>query len=180
MRRSNALLVVVSFVLASVLCGPAYASTISVGSYTPVPPPDTFLVPVEITGALNLQTWQFDLLFDNSVVEAVSIAGAEFIPGDAATESFILGGFIFNGLGLVDDVAGSYPSLVTGPSGDGVLARIEFRFLDGQEDEDPDFRIDGASTLEVPVPGPASVTLLLAGAVLVRARRARLSRIQDC
>ena len=179
MRRSNAL-VIVSLLLASVLCGPAYASTISVGSYTPIPPPDTFLVPVEITGALNLQTWQFDLIFDGSVVEAVSISGAEFVPGDLATASFILGGFILNGLGLVDDVAGSYPSLVTGPSGDGVLALIEFRFLDGQEDEDPGFRVDGSSTLEVPVSGPASVMLVIGGVLLVRARRARLFRTQDC
>src|SRR5687767_5062930 len=75
-------------------------------------PADTFLVPVRITGAVGLQNWQFDLLFDNTVVEHVDpldgssgICGAEFTPGVANSLSFILGGFPFNALGLIDDVA---------------------------------------------------------------------------
>jgi hypothetical protein len=161
-------------VLSLPLCAPAHASTISVGSFTPVSPPATFLVPVEITGAVDLQTWQFDLLFDHTVVEAVSISGAEFTVGNPDTTSFILGGFIFNDLGLVDDVAGAYPSLLTGPSGDGVLALIEFRFLDGQEGADPGFQVDDALTSEA-VPVPASALLLLSGVAIVAAVR-RLPR----
>jgi hypothetical protein len=40
-------------------------------SYLPPPPPPAFYVPVQITGAINLQNWQFSLLFDNTVVEEV-------------------------------------------------------------------------------------------------------------
>src|SRR5262249_26042732 len=81
-------------------------------SYLPAPPPGTFLVPVDIAGAAGLQNWQFDLLFDNTVVEEVDpgdtssgIYGAEFTPGDANSVSFILSGFPFNSLGIVDTVA---------------------------------------------------------------------------
>src|SRR5262245_11158807 len=90
--------------------GPTGAAVISVGTFpelNPSPsipiPAGTFLVPVEISGAANLQSWQFDLLFDNTVVQEVDpldgssgIYGAEFTPGDATTLSFILGGFPFN------------------------------------------------------------------------------------
>lgn len=82
-------------------------------------PVDTFPVPVEISGAVNLQNWQFDLVYDNTLVEVVDpfdgssgIYGAEFTPGDANTLSFILGGFPLPG--LVDDLGGSYRLSSTG------------------------------------------------------------------
>ena len=168
--------------------GPTDAAVISVGAFpdlSPAPvisiPAGTFLVPVQISGAVNLQNWQFDLVFDNSVVEEVDpldgsagIYGAEFTPGDPATSSFVLGGFPFNALGLVDDVAGSYPSLVDGPSGDGILAYILFRFLDGQEGNNPGFTIEDVPP--PPVPLPSSLALLAAGAVTLSFARRRLRR----
>jgi hypothetical protein len=168
--------------LALLLSLHARAAVISVGSFpetNPAPPitipVDTFLVPVEISGASNLQLWQFDLLFDNSVVEIVDpldgssgIYGAEFIPGDAETLSFILGGFPLNALGLLDDVAGFYPSLIDGVSGDGVLAYVLFRFLPGQETNNPAIRVaDGGPSQTVPEP----VTLVLLSAALLLLRR---------
>src|SRR5262249_53887285 len=69
-------------------------------------------------------------------------------PGDATSQSFILSGFPLNGMGIVDTVAGFYPSLLNGPSGDGVLADILFQFLPGQEGNNPNFGI-------APVPVPA-------------------------
>ena len=35
------------------------------------PPPTQFQLPVQITGAASLQTWQFDLVYDSTVVKAV-------------------------------------------------------------------------------------------------------------
>jgi len=143
------------------------ADTISVGSfpldpvpsYLPAPPGAAFYVPVQISGVAGLQNWQFTLNFDNSVVEVVDpfdgssgIYGAQFTPGDANSQSFILGGFPLNGLGIVDTVAGSYPFLPAGPSGDGVLADILFDFLPGQEGNDPGFSI---TNVAVQVPAPA-------------------------
>ncbi len=110
---------------------------------------DQFLLPVGINGAANLQNWQFDLTFDSNVVQEVDpgdgtsgIYGAEFTPGDSNSLSFILGGFPLTG--LVDDVAGSYPSLLNGASGSGVLAYILFEFLAGQQTSNPNFSIENA------------------------------------
>lgn len=174
--------------------GPVRAAVVSVGTFpdlAPAPPisipTGTFLVPVQIAGASNLQNWQFDLLFDNTVVEEVDpldgsagIYGAELTPADASTQAFILGGFPFNPLGLVDDVAGSYPFLLVGPSGDGILAYILFRFLDGQEANDPGFSIENAVLLAA-VPAPASLVALIAGTSVLglwtQRRRAGVGRI---
>jgi hypothetical protein len=167
------------------ILSPVGAQTISVGSVPlnpvpsylpplPLPPPEEFYVPVEITGAVSLQNWQFSLKFDNTVVQEVDpldgsagIYGAEFIPGDTTSQSFILSGFPFNALGLVDGVAGSYPGLLNGPSGDGVLADILFQFILGQEGKDPNFSITNAVVLApVPAPEAGSLGLLAALALL--------------
>ena len=156
----------------------AGAAVISVGSFpelSPSPsisiPADTFLVPVQISGAVNLQSWQFDLLFDNSVVEEVDpldgssgIYGANFTPGDPNSLSFILGGFPLNLLGVVSGIAGSYPALLTGPSGDGVLAYVLFEFLPGQENNNPNFSVANESVFQVPEPSSLS---LLAAVLLI-------------
>jgi hypothetical protein len=178
--------VIFAFFLAA--SGPASAAVVSVGTFpdlAPAPaitiPPGTFLVPVQISGAINLQNWQFDLLFDNTVVEVVDpfdgssgIYGAEFVPGEAATASFILGGFPLNGLGLVDDVAGFYPALLAGPSGSGILAYILFGFLPDQDDNDPGFRIENAIVLQVPQ--ASALLLLAAGSALLRFASGRRGR----
>jgi hypothetical protein len=142
--------------------------------------PDQFLLPVGITGAASLQSWQFDLVFDNTVVQEVApdpfdgtsgIYGAQFTPGDANSLSFILGGFPLNFLGLVDDVAGFYPSLLTGPSGDGDLAFILFEFLPGQQAIDPGFGIDNTViTQQVPEPGTLGLLAVALAALGVRRR----------
>jgi hypothetical protein len=165
------------------MSGATGAAVISVGAFpelNPSPsisiPADTFLVPVQVSDALGLQNWQFDLAFDNTVVEVVDpidgssgIYGAEFTPGDPDSLSFILGGFPFNFLGLVDDVAGSYPSLLAGASGDGVLAYILFRFLAGQENNDPGFGIENATVQQAPEPG--TLALLEAALLIVSLAR---------
>lgn len=145
---------------------------------------DQFLLPVEITGAAKLQNWQFDVTFDNTVVQEVDpldgtsgIYGAEFTSGDANSLSFILGGFPFNALGLVDDVAGSYPSLVDGPSGDGVLAYILFEYLPGQQTNDPGFAIENPTTTQS-VPEPATLALLAGGLAALLGVRRRTRRAE--
>ena len=171
--------------LALLLSHHTTAAIISVGTFpelNPAPtisiPPSTFLVPVEISGAINLQNWQFDLLFNNTVVEVVDpldgssgLYGAEFAPGDPNTLSFILGGFPFNAFGLVDDVAGFYPALLDGVSGDGVLAYVLFRFLPGQETNNPSIRVTDA-ILPQPVPEPGTLALLAAAMLLLSWRKA--------
>ena len=139
---------------------------------TPLPTGE-FLLPVDISGAVNLQTWQFDLLFDNTVVQEVDpgdstsgIYGAEFTSGDPNSLSFILGGFPDNASGQVSTVAGAYPSLLTGPAGDGTLAFILFEFLPGQENGNPNFTIEGTSVVQG-APEPGTIILLASGLALL-------------
>jgi len=155
----------------------AQAETISVGSfpvspppsYLPAPPAGTFLVPVQITGTVGLQNWQFDLTFDNTVVQEIDpgdgssgIYGAQFTPGDPNSQSFILSGFPLNVFGVVQTVAGSYPSLPNGPTGDGTLAFILFAFLTGESGNNPNFSIQNASVQELqPVPVPGMLPVLV-------------------
>jgi hypothetical protein len=153
---------------------PAYLTD---GSYlfgitVPLLGTDDFLLPVEISGATNLQLWQFTLSFDNTVVQEVDpldgsagIYGAEFTPGDLNSLSFILGGLPLNIFGVVDTVSGEYPSLLTGPSDAGALAFILFEFLPGQESNNPDFSIQGVTVVQgAPEPG---TFVLVAGALLL-------------
>ncbi len=139
--------------------------------------PDQFLLPVDITGTTNLQSWQFDLLFNNTVVNEIDpgdgtsgIYGAEFTSGDLTSLSFILSGFPLNGIGQVQTVAGSYPSLLTGPSGDGVLAFVLFQFLPDQANNNPGFSIANA-TVQQQAPEPGTLVLLAGALVLLGGRR---------
>ena len=145
---------------------------------------DQFLLPVDISGAAGLQNWQFDLSFDNTVVQEVDpfdgtsgIYGARFTPGDPNSLSFILGGFPFNGLGLVDDVAGSYPSLLNGPSGDGTLAYILFEYLPDQENNDPGFSVDNVTFQQAPEPTTLALIAIGLLAFGVRRKTAQVWRI---
>jgi hypothetical protein len=141
-----------------------------------------FLLPIDIAGTNNLQSWQFTLSFDNAVVNEVDpgdgsagIYGAEFTPDDPNTLSFILSGFPFNSSGTVDTIAGSYPSLPSGPSSDGPLAFILFEFLPGQAGNNPNFMIQDAATQELQVPEPGTLALLVCMLVLF-AGQVRLGR----
>lgn len=145
---------------------------------------DQFLLPVEITGAANLQSWQFDVLFDNTVVQEVDpgdgtsgIYGAEFVPGDANTLSFILGGFPFNLDGLIDNVAGSHPVPPFEVSGDGVLAYILFDFVAGQQGNDPNFTIDD-TVVQQRMPEPGTLALLAAGLLILTSTRRGLGGVR--
>lgn len=201
MRRTlRQSLVMVLVLCTGLLASPSRAAVISPGTPTTTVPtfltdgsypfgitvslgPDQFLLPVEITGAANLQTWQFDLTFDSNVVQevdpgdgTVGIYGAEFTPGVPNSLSFILGGFPLTG--LVDDVAGSYPSLIDGPSGDGGLAYILFEYVSGQQTNDPGFGIDN-STVSQQVPAPGTLALLIPALASLGLRRKSIRKIRS-
>jgi Cohesin domain len=88
---------------------------------------DTIIVPISIADATDLTSWQFDLAFDPTLVTANSVTEGSFL------SAF---GFTLFGSGVIDNIAGaislvtdSYVDLPPDPSGDGVLADIEFTAL---------------------------------------------------
>jgi hypothetical protein len=142
---------------------PAAASTISVGAYVPAP---VFTVPIEITDAIDLVTWQFDLAFDPTDLQATLVTEGPFTSGNGQFLTLFIPGVIDNTAGLISIVAGAYLDLPPGPSGDGVLAYVEFTQLGSGQSairvEDP-ITSEGSRT---PVPEPSTMALLTSGLAL--------------
>lgn len=145
-------------------------------------PPEVVVLPIEITGAVNLVTWQFDLTFDPSVVQVNTfcdpftdqfcdlffgpVTEGLFTSSNGLFQTLFIPGVVDNVTGLVSIVAGAYVDLPPGPSGNGVLAYIEFLTLDPTGD--PGFTIDGESTTAIPE--PATFALLASGLAALRWR----------
>ena len=114
---------------------------ISVGSYTPsITTP--FVVPILISGAIDLLTFQFDLAFDPADVQVNlncdpfsdphcdlpfgPVTEGSFASSGGMFQTFFIPGVVDNITGLLSIVAGAYVDLPPGPSGSGILAFVEF------------------------------------------------------
>ena len=187
MRRiamSVGLMLVLSF--ANVRAGTA--STISVGARIDLSP-TSFVVPIEISGAVDLFFWQADLLYDASDVQINESCDpfsgdvfCSFFTGPITEGPFFSSlspfnvfnpGFVTQDpatlaqagrlLAVNDTFGGSLP----GPLGDGVLAYVEFITIgNGQS---PITLAPPAPTAAVPE--PATLTLLTVGLAMVSRRR---------
>ncbi|MGA6826183.1 cohesin domain-containing protein [Nitrospira sp. NS4] len=87
---------------------------------------NTFSVGVFVTDAVDLTSWQFDLRYDPTILQANFVTEGPFLSSAGAT--LFVPGVIDNTTGLISLVAGSFVDL-TPPSGSGVLARVEFTTL---------------------------------------------------
>jgi hypothetical protein len=133
-------------------------------------PGTQFLLPIEITGAIGLQSWSFDLLFDNTVVNPAddfglyqSVYQAEFSVADPT-----LSNITSSGLPLAGDLLG-IAGFSSGVSGNGLLAFVLFDFVPGQEARDPGFHIDNPTVQQVPE--PTALALLAPCLMLLALRR---------
>jgi hypothetical protein len=161
---------------------------ISIGPYTPSTT-DPFVVPIEITGAVDLSNWQFSLNFDPADLQVNTscnndgsdpycdpifgpVTQGPFFSSVATFPPFFDPGFIFNDLGLLDTVAGSWQDPPPGPSGDGILAYVEF-ITTANGTGDSTISVTGQTTSSVPE--PATLALSVGGfiALLCVRRRAR-------
>jgi hypothetical protein len=159
--------------------GSAHADpVISVGAYTVGTP--TFMVPIEISGAADLVTWNFDLAFDPLDVQALAVTEGPFTSGNGQFLTLFDPGFIDNVSGLISLVAGAYLDLPPGPSGDGVLAYVEFELTPDGTGNAP-LTVQGTSVIQNgsnSVPEPATLTLVSASLLMVGAlRRARRGEV---
>ena len=111
---------------AVLLSGAVSAAVISAGSSV-VNAGDTFVIPISISGAGEITSWQFDLSFDPLLLQANSVTEGPFL-SDAGLTLFIPG-FIDNANGLISGVADAYSDIGPPPSGGGVIAKIEFTAL---------------------------------------------------
>jgi len=90
---------------------------------------NTFTIPVLITGATALTSWQFDLAFDPTLVRANSVTEGPFLSSSGAQSTLFVPGFIDNGGGHILGVTDLFTDISPPPSGGGVLANIEFTAL---------------------------------------------------
>ena len=138
----------------------------------PLPDPQ-FLLPIEITGAIGLQDWSFDLNFTDGVVSPVDAFGlyqsvyqAEFNNADATLPNAILSDITssgFPGAGVLAGIAG----FSSGVSGDGLLAFVLFQQL--MPGVDPGFSVSNVVINQAPEPG--TLALLARALVVLGGRR---------
>ena len=153
---------------------------------------DTFLLPIAITGAVDVWSWQFDLAFDPAIVQAKAVREGPFL---SSMGTSIFGpGVIDNTTGLVSLVTGVYVDLPPNPSGDGVLATIEFvalapgapafqisnAFLNllpvGFDVTHGSFSVTGDPPPPTTIPEPTTLVALGTGLFLINARRLTYGR----
>jgi hypothetical protein len=128
MRKVLLLTLLLSF--ASALCLPGRAdadSMLSVQSPSPVIAGSNFQVNVNISGAVDLYTYAFDLSFNPAIVNAISVMEGGFLPGGGFT--FFNAGFIDNNAGSVTFIFDSLTGPIAGVDGTGNLVQFNFKAI---------------------------------------------------
>lgn len=142
---------------------------------TVVAPGASFAISVDITGAMDLYTYQFDVGFNPSVLSAASVNEGPFLMSNGDT-TFFIPGAIDNTGGVISGTADTIVGGLQGVSGSGTLALFDFTainkgtspisisnvlLLDSQGDVLNSSSIDGTVTVTTSAtPEPASILLL--------------------
>src|SRR5439155_22173963 len=112
----------VLFLALSLAPGTSHAVPIVTAGSGPVPVlknvGDVFTIPISITGAVDLTSWQFSLSFGQTILQANSVTEGPFM-SSFGTTSFTPG-VIDNGTGPITLGADFYVDLPPDPSGSGV------------------------------------------------------------
>jgi hypothetical protein len=167
------------------------AATIELGTRIPLTA-DTFALPIEITDAENVAFWEFALTYDPTDVlvntDCDPFSGdvyCSLFTGPVTEGEFFAAGAPFNLLvpgvvaldgglnqtGSLFGVNGAYGGFLPAPSGDGVIAYVEFLIIGTGEST---IVVEGSATS---VPEPATFALLGAALLLRRTRRLVRGRV---
>jgi hypothetical protein len=162
---------------------------------------DEFTIPISVTNTQGLTSFQFDLAFNPSVIQALSFTdiGTDFANGATAGGGFLTGiaGFTNNTTGVLSGVADSMSGLTagTGLAPGGTLVDVTFQAvmvgstqvaLDNVFLIDDDVPLTGSVGLVngqvvVGVPEPSSwsiiLSLVVCGVALLRRRRILLKGV---
>ena len=168
----------------------AAASTISLGIRIPIDA-RTFALPIDITGAEDVSSWTLDLTYDPTDVQVNSACDpfsgdvyCSFLTGPVTEGDVFASGAPFNvltpGFILLDGVGAQIGQLLAvtdtyggpppSPTGDGVLAYVEFTQVGTG---DGSIVVNGNANSDVLVPEPATLVLVTAGALAYMRRRRR-------
>ena len=108
--------------------GTEYTASMGVGytfSHTPIHTGDTFTLDLLAENITDLAGWQFDIAFDPTILEAISVTEGDFLKTDGGTT-------FFHG-GSIDNVAGEIKGLnaarlsAQGVTGTGTLLQVRFK-----------------------------------------------------
>jgi hypothetical protein len=166
------------------------APTLSVGAAIPLSS-TTFVVPIEIADAVELVAWTFDLTFNPAAVRINTgcdssgsdpycdlfngpVTEGPFFLSAATFPTLFLPGFITLDLSLEQTgsllgVHGAWQDPPPGPSGDGILAYVEFVTVENGSGE-PQIAVGNETLTSSAVPEPTTLALLGSGLVLLGGR----------
>ena len=108
--------------------GTDYTVSTGVGyifSQTPIHTGDTFTLDIRAENIADLAGWQFDIAFDSTILEAVSVSEGDFLKTDGGT-TFFHGGSIDNAAGKIGGLSAARLS-TQGVDGTGVLLQARFK-----------------------------------------------------
>ena len=190
-RGPNALLVFGLVLVAPLAC----ATTISVGAFTPSATP--FIVPILVTDAVDLASFTFDLAYDPAqyaIVTTCDRSGVDpycdaidgpvtlgaFYAGYALFPPLFVPGFVFTDAtgsqtGTLSGVDGAWQDIAPPPSGDGILAFVEFVTLTTA----PTTPISVVGTPPASVPEPEPLSLICGSLFALGLQRHRRGARRD-
>jgi hypothetical protein len=154
---------------------------ISVGTYSTPVTTDPFLVPIVITDAVELIAWSFGLTYDPTDLQINDPAALDFLGRPVTEGDFFSSGAPFNllvpGVIVLDSITleqigelfgveGAFGGFPPGPSGDGILAYVEFVKTASGNGEST-ITVTDASVTSSAVPEPTTLVLLADGLVFL-------------
>jgi hypothetical protein len=142
---------------------------------------DTFLINLNVADAIDLASWQFDLAYNPTFLQANLVTEGPFLSSFGTT--LFTPGVIDNTIGLISLVANSFVDFTPPPNGSGVLAGVQFTALSSGLSPltasnvflnfaDSGFTVTNGSVCvtggaacgnETAVPEPSTVALLIVG-----------------